>query len=52
MLARPEPNTREHILLWLSSKDPKRGISGILHFLRLRRLCSRDHGAEGHSLGG
>ena len=23
MLARPEPNTREHILLWLSSKDPE-----------------------------
>jgi hypothetical protein len=22
MLARPEPGTREHILLWLASKDP------------------------------
>ena len=22
MLARPEPGTREHILLWLDSKDP------------------------------
>jgi len=24
MLARPEPGTREHILLWLSSQDPKK----------------------------
>jgi hypothetical protein len=24
MLARPKPGTREHILLWLSSQDPKR----------------------------
>jgi hypothetical protein len=24
MLKRPEPGTREHILLWLSSQDPKK----------------------------
>ena len=23
MLARPEPGTREHILLWLANKDPQ-----------------------------
>ena len=22
MLARPEPGTREHIILWLANKDP------------------------------